>query len=96
MSTGPRLTYSVLRPWIFSYPSGYGQFTISFTVKRSYGEEITFTLGPAIPLTDLDCPKSEPTRNPFTYEHPFLDVAHTFLLKEIVQSKMEELSFLCE
>lgn len=38
-----------------------GKFTISFTAMRSYGEEITFTLGPAIPLTDLDCkllPKS--------------------------------------
>lgn len=48
----------------FAYPSlsGYGKFTISFTVKRSYGEEITFTPGPAIPLTDLDCkllPESE-------------------------------------
>lgn len=41
----------------FAYPclSGYSKFTISFTMKRSYGEEISFTLGPAIPLTYLDC-----------------------------------------
>ncbi|KAJ8423926.1 LOW QUALITY PROTEIN: hypothetical protein Cgig2_021619 [Carnegiea gigantea] len=40
----------------FAYPSlsGYGKFTISFTMRRSYGEEITFTLGPAIPLTNED------------------------------------------
>lgn len=48
----------------FAYPSlsGYGKFTISFTMKRSYGEEISFTLGSAIPLTDQDCqliPRSE-------------------------------------
>lgn len=42
---------------LFAYPplSGYGKFTISFTMKRSYGEEISFTLGPAIPLTYQDC-----------------------------------------
>lgn len=41
----------------FAYPSlsGYGKFTISFTMMRSYGEEISFTLGPAIPLTYQDC-----------------------------------------
>ena len=41
----------------FAYPSlsGYGKFTISFTMKRSYGEEISFTLGRAIPLTYQDC-----------------------------------------
>ena len=41
----------------FAYPSlsGYGKFTISLTMKRSYGEEISFTLGPAIPLTYQDC-----------------------------------------
>jgi hypothetical protein len=40
----------------FAYPSlsSYGKFTISLTMKRSYGEEITFTLGPAIPLTYQD------------------------------------------
>ena len=48
----------------FAYPSlsGYGKFTISYTLKRSYGEEISFTIGPAIPLTYQDCqliPKSE-------------------------------------
>jgi len=49
---------------MFAYPSlsGYGKFTISFTMIRSYGEEITFTLGLAIPLTYMDCkiiPKSD-------------------------------------
>ncbi len=41
----------------FAYPSlsGYGKFTISFSMKRSYGEEISFTLGHAIPLTYQDC-----------------------------------------
>jgi len=48
----------------FAYPSlsGYGKFTISVTMKRSYGEEISFTLGSAIPLTSQDgklIPKSE-------------------------------------
>jgi hypothetical protein len=40
----------------YAYPviSGYGKFTISFAVKRTYGEVITFTLGSAIPLIDLD------------------------------------------
>ncbi|KAM3300942.1 hypothetical protein P3S67_015442 [Capsicum chacoense] len=46
----------------FAYPSlsgsnslsCYGKFTISFTMKRTYGEEITFTLGNAIPLTHED------------------------------------------
>ena len=48
----------------FAYPSlsGYGKFTISFTMKRSHGEEISFTIGAAIPLTYQDCkliPKNE-------------------------------------
>lgn len=40
----------------FAYPplSGYGKFTISFTMKRSYGEEVAFTIGVAIPLTNQD------------------------------------------
>lgn len=40
----------------FAYPSlsGYGKFTISLTMIRSPGEEITFTIGPAIPLTNLN------------------------------------------
>jgi hypothetical protein len=40
----------------FAYPSlsGYAKFTISFTMKRSSGEDISFTLGPAIPLTYPD------------------------------------------
>ena len=42
---------------MFAYPSlsGYGKFTISFTMKQSYGEEISFTIGAAIPLTYPDC-----------------------------------------
>ena len=48
----------------FAYPSlsGYGKFTISLTMKRSAGLEITSTIGPAIPLTYEDCkliPKNE-------------------------------------
>ena len=48
----------------FSYPSlsGYGKFTISLTMKRSAGDEISSTIGPAIPLTYEDCkliPKNE-------------------------------------
>lgn len=40
----------------FVYPklSGYAKFTISFTMKQDYGEEITYTLGSAIPLTYED------------------------------------------
>ncbi|CAA2953967.1 DNA-dependent RNA polymerase [Olea europaea subsp. europaea] len=40
----------------FAYPSlsGYGKFTISFTMIDSYKGEFTFTLAPAIPLTDQD------------------------------------------
>jgi hypothetical protein len=40
----------------FVYPSlsGYGKFTISFIMMRD-GEEISFTIGPAIPLTYQDC-----------------------------------------
>ena len=43
----------------FAYPSlsGYGKFTISYTMFRSYGEEISFTVGAAIPLTYQDCKK---------------------------------------
>lgn len=42
----------------FAYPSlsGYGKFTISYTMLR-YGEEISFTIGAAIPLTYEDCNK---------------------------------------
>lgn len=41
----------------FAYPKlcGYAKFTISLTMIQSYGEEITYTLGPAIPLTSEDC-----------------------------------------
>ncbi|KAL0284736.1 UNVERIFIED_CONTAM: hypothetical protein Scaly_2840700 [Sesamum calycinum] len=42
----------------FAYPSlsGYGKFTISYTISPSYGlwGELTFTLDNAIPLTDQD------------------------------------------
>ncbi|XP_071694593.1 DNA polymerase-like [Rutidosis leptorrhynchoides] len=39
----------------FAYPSittGYAKFGILITIRRSYREEITFSIGPAIPLTD--------------------------------------------
>jgi hypothetical protein len=41
----------------FAYPSlsGYGKFAISYSMMRSYGEEISLTIGPAIPLTYEDC-----------------------------------------
>lgn len=48
-------TMDLLIQYAYPYLSGYGKFTVSFTMKRSYGEEITFTIGPAIPLTHLDC-----------------------------------------
>lgn len=40
----------------FAYPSvsGYSKFTISLRVNKSYGEDITFTIGNAIPLTRDD------------------------------------------
>lgn len=40
----------------YAYPSilGYSKFTISLTVKISYGEMVTFTLGTAIPLTEAE------------------------------------------
>lgn len=40
----------------FAYPAilGYAKFTITFTMLRSFEVEVPFTLGPAIPLTDLD------------------------------------------
>ena len=48
----------------FAYPrlSGYAKFTITCSLIRSYGVEIPFTLGPAIPLTTQDgtnIPQSE-------------------------------------
>lgn len=49
------VTMDLLILFAYSSLSGYGKFTISFTMKRSYGEEISFTLGPAIPLTYHDC-----------------------------------------
>lgn len=38
----------------FAYPSitGYAKFGILITMKQSYGEDITFSIGKAIPLTD--------------------------------------------
>lgn len=40
----------------FAYPSlsGYGKLTISYTMKRTLVEDITFTTGSAIPLTYQD------------------------------------------
>lgn len=57
----------------YAYPSlsGYGKFTISFTMMRSYGEEITFTIGPAIPLTHLDC-KLIPMSDVYAHIYPLI------------------------
>ena len=49
------LTMDLLIQFAYPFLSGYGKFTISFTLKRSYGEELEYTLGPAIPLTNDDC-----------------------------------------
>lgn len=40
----------------FAYPalSGYAKFTVVLTRKLSSGAEVTFTIGPAIPLVDSD------------------------------------------
>ena len=48
-------TMDLLIQFVYPSLSGYAKFSISFTMKLSYGEEITFTLGPAIPLTYQDC-----------------------------------------
>lgn len=57
----------------FAYPplSGYGKFTISFTMKRSSGEEISFTIGPAIPLTYPDG-KLIPKREVFAHIYRYI------------------------
>lgn len=47
-------TMDILNQFAYSSLSGYAKFTISLTMKRSFGEEITFTLGQAIPLTYMD------------------------------------------
>ncbi|KAK7296946.1 hypothetical protein VNO77_49267 [Canavalia gladiata] len=49
------VTIDLLNQFVYPTFTGYGKFTITFTLKRSYGEEIAFTLGPAIPLTYQDC-----------------------------------------
>ena len=38
----------------FAYPclSGYAKFSITYTMMRTYGEEFSFTIGKAIPLTN--------------------------------------------
>nr|CBJ20672.1 hypothetical protein [Beta vulgaris subsp. maritima] len=48
----------------YAYPAiaGYSKFNVLFTMKRSYGVDITFTIGNAIPLTLEDgnlLPKNE-------------------------------------
>nr|UYK51798.1 hypothetical protein [Paphiopedilum micranthum] len=63
----------------FAYPSlfGYGKFSISFTMMRSYGVEISFTLGNAIALTYQDCkliPKSEVYANISRYITKYGDI----------------------
>lgn len=62
----------------FAYPSisGYSKFSISFTMNRSYGEGISFTLGPAIPLTSSDgklIPKSEVYAHIYQYIQKYAD-----------------------
>jgi hypothetical protein len=47
-------TMDLLIQFVYPLLSGYAKFTISFTMKRSGGVEISFTLGPGIPLTYED------------------------------------------
>lgn len=52
----------LLNTLVYPILSGYGKFTICVTMLRSTGEEITYTLGTAIPLTydkDKLIPKNE-------------------------------------
>lgn len=49
------VSIDLLLRYVYPSLSGYGKFTISYTMKRSYGEEITFTTGAAIPLTYQNC-----------------------------------------
>ena len=44
----------LLNQFAFPYIGGYSKFTILYTIIRSFGEEITFTTGSAIPLTNLN------------------------------------------
>lgn len=41
---------------LYAYPNinGYSKFTIGLTVKKNFGEELSFTIGRAIPLTDYN------------------------------------------
>nr|YP_010352581.1 hypothetical protein MFQ53_mgp44 [Bidens parviflora]UIR98934.1 hypothetical protein [Bidens parviflora] len=55
-------TLDMLNQYVYPSISGYGKFTISLKMNQSFGEEITYTLGCAIPLTSNDgtlLPKNE-------------------------------------
>ena len=64
-------TMDLLIQFVYPSLSGYGKFTISYTMKRSYGEEISFTLGHAIPLTYQDC-KLIPMREVYAHIYRYL------------------------
>lgn len=55
-------TMDLLIRYAYPYQFGYAKFTILLTMMKSYGENVTFTIGNAIPLTLVDgefIPKSE-------------------------------------
>jgi hypothetical protein len=47
-------TMDLLIRFVYPFLNGYSSFTIAFTMKRPPGDEISFTLGSAIPLTNQD------------------------------------------
>ncbi|KAK7326258.1 hypothetical protein VNO80_33073 [Phaseolus coccineus] len=48
-------TMDLLNQYVYPSISGYCKFTITMTLKKSYGENLSFTRGSAIPLTYQDC-----------------------------------------
>lgn len=55
-------TMDLLILYAYPYQFGYAKFTILLTMMKSYGANVTFTIGNAIPLTLVDgefIPKSE-------------------------------------
>nr|YP_010127582.1 DNA-polymerase-like [Bougainvillea spectabilis]QPP04906.1 DNA-polymerase-like [Bougainvillea spectabilis] len=63
----------------FAYPSlsGYAKFTLTFTMIRSNEEEISFTLGSAIPLTHQDgklIPMSDVYSHIFRYINKYSEI----------------------
>lgn len=65
-------TMDLLIQFVYPSLSGYGKFTISLTFKRSYGEDISFTLGSAIPLTYQDC-KLIPMREVYAHIYRYIN-----------------------